>query len=220
MPLSPVATDNFSSYSAGTKLAASANWDAAVGTGIMICRGADNVEVDAAGTGAGSPGADYHTGTYTNNQYSQVLVDAGSSGDTYGGVAVQIIAADDDWYHLVGNELDTSGPYLEEVNAGSATTIAGYAIDGWDVGDEIRLEISSATLSAYLNEVLLGTSGSRTYTGGKPGLAGFPSGAFPRYDDWEGGDVTAAGGDPESNLIGGKLLNGGLLVGAGNLLGR
>ena len=33
-------------------------------------------------------------------------------------------------------------------------------------------------------------------------------------------DYTAGGADPESNLVGGKLLHGGLLVGGGNLVGR
>lgn len=33
-------------------------------------------------------------------------------------------------------------------------------------------------------------------------------------------NAVAAGGDPESSLVGGKLLDGGLLIGAGNLLGR
>lgn len=193
MPLSPVATDNFNSYANGTKLAASANWDAAVGTGAYICRTTTVVEVDPA---FGAIGADYWVGagSFTDPQYSQVVVATGGTGDSYGGPAVQVKAADDDWYHLVGNGVDAGGPYLEEVNAGSITTLTAFAIDGWDTSDVIRLEYEGGVLRAVLNEVSLGTdTPSFALTGGLPGLGvGFEDGANPKYDNWEGGNITAA----------------------------
>lgn len=194
MPLVPVATDDFSAYGTNTQLAASANWDNAFGTG-WIVRSSARVEVDP-GAPSG-PTADYWVGagTFTANQYSQIDMTAGSSGATYGGPAVRIDPTGDNCYWLVGSETDTSGPYLERVDAASATTLASYGIDGWDVADQIRLEAEGTTLRSYLNGALLGSTTDATYATGSVGLGGINDGSsFPRYDNWVGGNITAAGG--------------------------
>lgn len=219
MSRSAVATDDFNR--AGPALGA--NWANLYSSGIgdVVIGGSDyignNVGSD---TGEGAAARWVGTGTFADDQYSSLVLEnlSWQSGLTHVGVICRASAdteGDRDFY-WAAVVYDGAGP--------SYRTEFGKIVDGtrtefhtasvsWANGDRVELECEGTTIRVLKNGTALGGSFTTTdsaIASGKPGVcaSGTPS---ARGDDWEGGDIVAAG-DPEGSLAGGKLIGGGLLI--------
>lgn len=193
-----VASDNFDSYANFSALTDQANWNAVAGgtdTHLNLKPAADG----RVSGGSGGRVADYHTDTYSADQYSTGTLEmpAGTENATVG-VAVRISATVDDYY-TVQYKRNSTTLYLRKVNSGTMAQIQStsktYA-DGvklWlqavGTGSATRLSVWEDTGSGWVAVWMNEDPGGTYIDGGKPGVAAVSNDLDAKLDDWSGGDV-------------------------------
>jgi hypothetical protein len=142
------------------------------------------------------------TGTFTNDQYSSIVVSniTTTLNDNYGiGVICRASADTDanrDYYEFVmlNTESPGSGQQTFELNKwvnGTQTTLNTGLVTIAN-GNRIELEVQGTTIRACINGTALGGSWTQTdssIASGQPGICG-AGGDNIRGDDWQGGSLT------------------------------
>ena len=154
-----------------------------------------------------------NTETFSGDHYAEGTLTTETSSN-YIGVAVRLQSGSASGYYL---QISTSNNQLFEISSGSSTQLGSNGTDTASSGLVIRLEASSSTITPYTGGTTSGTPGAQTdstHTGGAAGTGavGYAEPLDTKLNDWEGGDLGGGGADPEAGLIGGKLLDGGLLM--------
>lgn len=134
--------------------------------------------------------------TWPNDQYSQCTCTVtGTGADTGPGVTVRCgsPSASSTWYRLSINKAASNNLVLYKSVAGALTRIAQRTITFTD-GHTLRLEVSGTTLSIFYDGVLQGATVTDSgIASGEAGLGYSSTSTAATVDDWEGGDLTAAG---------------------------
>jgi hypothetical protein len=143
--------------------------------------------------------AHWNADSFDNDQYAEADVPASITPGDYQiiGVAVRCAASAVTAYCYSGC---VGFSYLARVVAGTATTIADNG-DGFDATDEIRLEANGTTVTPILNgstDSSLGAQTDATIASGYAGVCswqetGNTTRRNSRVDNWEGGNLGAAG---------------------------
>jgi hypothetical protein len=131
---------------------------------------------------------------FNTNHKSQVTISGGNSltgAGSWAGVAVRIQATGQSGYYcgIVG------GAYkLRRLDSGAENNLANIT-DTPTVGDVLRLEANSTTITCYINNVQKAqATGESTYSGGAPGLFGYQGIDAWEMDTWSGDDLSGGGG--------------------------
>lgn len=181
-------TDNFDSYSAAT-LGGQGDWVSALGTQAVNKPAADGeVYSNTSGNECGT----LYNGTFTNDQYSELVISA-ISVNSYIGVGVRMSSAGGGYYY--GWYSNNSTAYVVRTMAGGTAELSSTGT-AFQVDDTIRMVAYEDTLMFYINGVLdtgIDTDGKivDTYiSSGDPGVTGYGASSNTRGDLWEGGDYT------------------------------
>ena len=191
------------SFPGGNETPIAGNWNSGAG-------GWGNVNLVSNAVQAGTTDTDvmakYNAGSFSNDQYSQAKIVTFSTGTGYVGVSVRAQSdTDGSCYVLYAQNVNNRFEIAKQNASGasvSTTTLATITATP-AVNDIIKLEATGTnptTLKAYQNGTQIGsnvTDSSSPYNNGRPGVAFYSSTvANHRLDDWEGGDVGAAAGQP------------------------
>lgn len=181
-------TDDFEGYSAsGASLNGQGSWLAENGDMDVNDTGGDNrVSPNAAGNHAS-----YYNQTFTDDQYSQAVMDD-LAGLVKGGVTTNCQNDGGDYYIYYGSDAESK---LARIVDGSATDLATG--DAWSNTDIVKLVSHGDLLKCYKNGsldtsidsdgIVTDDSGDKL-TGGWPGIGGNGNNIGIDIDDWEGGD--------------------------------
>jgi hypothetical protein len=131
---------------------------------------------------------EYYAGTFTNDQYSQVVIKALPASSFVGcGPAVRMSAS--------------AGGYTVAVNTvagihlyGPSGVIGSYGETTPAVNDLIRLEAEGTAIRVYQNGTLRISTTDSNIASGNPGIFAYANGqtlADIQLDDWEGGNLGA-----------------------------
>lgn len=148
--------------------------------------------VYSSGGGADDQAAHWNADVFDDDQYAEATV-AAITGGTYTGVAVRCAASGASFYAFLGDATD--GSYLDKYVSGVYTQL-GSKGSPFAVSDVIRLEVSGTTLTPKINGSTSGTPGAQTdsaLSSGSAGIGGAGSSSSSRIDNWEGGNLGAAG---------------------------
>ncbi len=128
----------------------------------------------------------YYTGTFANNQYSQVVIVKGTNG--YEGVVVRASSGNNGY----GVTLDGgSGCTIYKWVSGTRTSIGSCTVT-WTDGHTLYLESVGTTLTVKDNGSTIGTATSQTdLSSGSPGITGYQD-SPGKLTFWEGGDIGGA----------------------------
>lgn len=203
MSRSLIASDAFASMANFTQV--NPNWGnvtAASGTITGSFSGSDAAGEVQAAVWSGS-------GSFSNDQYSSLVIVSLSFLTLSNGVGVIVRSTTDTNgsrdYYQVFLASDSSGPtyttIFSKVVNGTRTQLHSAAA-AWANGDRIELEAEGTTIRVCKNGTALGGSFTQTDSSlatGKPGVCA--SGNVVTADDWEGGDIVAAGGAAASTLM-------------------
>ena len=158
------------------------------------------------GTDGSEEAGQVMTGSFTDDQYSSLVISAlAFQSAPYGHGVIVRASADVDSsntstrdYYAVAVQNSTGGPtyptVLYKVVNGTATTLHSASVV-WAVNDRLELEVEGSTLRVCKNGTALGGSFTQTDTAlttGKPGVAMAAGGSSSILgDDWEGGNITS-----------------------------
>ena len=142
-------------------------------------------------------------GTFTDDQYALIAINSlDFQSQNYSiGVVCRASADQDgnrDYYYAVvyGDAASSYTTALGKVVNGTATELHSAEV-AWVAGDTIELECEGTSLRLLRNGVSLGGLFEQTdsdLTTGLPGVAGAGGYAGVSGDNWEGGNITTAGG--------------------------
>lgn len=207
MARTSIATDNFNRANGPL----GANW-----ASLNNANGADPaIQTNVIGGAvAGGPGGNaaaarwVGTGTFTDDQYSSiVIVEADTGSANYGmGVVARASADTDaarDYYYFAAASNDTY--ILAKIVNGAETTLASGS-QNWVDGDRVEIECQGTTIRGMRNAVTVASVTDSALTTGKPGIAPWGDGFLATGDDWEGGNLTV--GDV-TVALGGSASTGG-----------
>ncbi len=208
----PVATDNFNRASLGANWTSlNPNWGDPTTTASTFLVG---VTTDALGNEQAARWDG--TGTFSNNQYSQLLIqNLDWLSSTYNiGVICRADSATNGSrdYYFLAIESSVNGPpfsaptILGEVNNGTVTEHNRANVSWTDTSDTMGIDCDGTTIAGVKNGTRLGgafTITDATLTTGKPGILITGSSSYPQGDNWEGGDIATAGA-VKANPISGR----------------
>jgi hypothetical protein len=131
--------------------------------------------------------------SFTNDQFSQIVVPGALASGTWLGVVVRVSADGGSLYNMI--YFNNGGSYelrLYWKNAGSYNLLATFTLGAaLSPGDLIRIVVIGPVLTGYVNGIQLVTASESTLNGGAPGFAFFNS--TQGIDNWLGG-YSADGG--------------------------
>jgi hypothetical protein len=193
-----VASDNFNRADG----AVGANWTQLYGFwGNMLVD--TNQYRGAAGSDANMSAAAWAgSGSFANDQYSSaILTDDGGGFGNAGGVIARASTDTDanrDYYFFRWSP-NTGTTELGKIVNGTETILVTSTTPTWAEGDRIEIECEGTTIRGMKNGVTVSAGATFSTTdsslaSGKPGICGAQSANTPKFDDWEGGDITGAGG--------------------------
>jgi hypothetical protein len=205
VPRTLIASDNFNRVGP----ALGANWAQLnpLNAGDVEIGGSDYIfNGFTAATGEGGAARWTGAGSFSNDQYASLVLDfiddfistaynvgpiCRASADTEGGR--------DFYWAAVACQAGGGGTWATSFGkiVNGVRTQFHSANVAWSVGDRIELEVEGTTVRLCKNGTPLGGSFTTTDSAlstGKPGVHAAGSSAAIRGDDWEGGDITAAGG--------------------------
>lgn len=202
MGRSVVATDNFNRASLGTDWTQLDTFD-----GSLIINTSIRLDSDNSSLGSSSPVGRWDgAGTFSDNQYAKITVKAldNIAAGHWGGVIVRASADQDaarDFYYAIIESVGAGPTYTTRVGKvvnGTHTSLASTT-QTWSIDDTIELEVEGSDLRVYRNgsQITALNVTDTALTTGKPGAI---TNATFYLDDWEGGDVTAAGGGPATGF--------------------
>lgn len=151
--------------------------------------------------------AEYYSGAWPANQYSQASL-TGISGTSVGtgiGVTCRSSTVAANYYRAIVSNAATNNVEVARVDAGAANVLAQRTA-AWTSGDILRLEVSGSTLRVLRNGVQLGADiTDSTYASGSAGIAYENTLTAGALDNWSGGSLAVA---PGSTPVGRGLLMG------------
>lgn len=177
-------TDNFNR---ADSLDLGANWATPTGaTGLQI------VSNQVYGESTTGFNVEYYVGTFTNNQYSQVVMTVRSAGGATGVGPTVRVSAGGNGYMVLAN--GGTGIILALLlNGGWGGQLASYGVSVPPLGAVIRLEAEGTALRVYEDGVLRISTTDATYATGNPGAVHSESTlSAAQLDDWEGGNLGGA----------------------------
>ena len=178
------ATDNFTAANGTALTTYSANWTLNNGNFAI------NTNAVYPNSGSTENGAHWNADTFNNDQYSQGDLISEALGRAIG-VAVRCHASAATFY---GWYNDTAGSYLFKMVAGVWTQL-GADQASWAVNDIPRIEAEGTTIRGLVNGSTVITQTDSAIASGSAGLSGYHAASSVRLDNWEGGDLGAAGGN-------------------------
>ncbi|MCB9135150.1 MAG: hypothetical protein H6636_06975 [Anaerolineales bacterium] len=185
------ATDAFTG-SDGTELTTySGNWTLNSGNFVI------NTNALAPYASVTEDGAHWNADTFADDQYAQIVLAAETSSHA-SGVAVRCHASAATYY---GWYDDTTSCYMFKMMGGTWTQL-GAALGSETVGNTIKLEVVGTTLTYYRNGSSRATRTDSAISAGYAGVSGYGSSNSSRVDDWEGGNVGVAAGQPTTKRLG------------------
>ena len=216
----PVATDDFNRASIGS------NW---TGTNQLENEITIYSSTKCTGATANTSSNRMHgywsgTGTFSDDQYSQIVVTGVSEITASYSVGVGVRNSTDTganrdgyWFEFQEDSGTAKTTRILKVVNGSVTQLSTTTIN-WADGDTMRLDIIGSDLKAYRNDTLISALNvtDTALTTGKPGITGSGGSSGPWADSWVGGDVTAGAGgrtthNPRSFPLGVRLgIRGGI----------
>jgi hypothetical protein len=129
---------------------------------------------------------------FDGNHKSTITLTGSNLAGAYGGVAVRVQASGQNAY-VFG---DVLGAYVISKMASGALSTLQTCTGTPTVGDILKLEISGATLTAYVDSgagfVQVGTANNSDLTGGSAGLWGYGGIGIYVLTNWAGDDLSAA----------------------------
>jgi len=171
----------------GTANPIGGNWTTCVGSQAMRKNGA------AGGATADQNAAYYNAVSFANDQYSQAVI-LGYGGGAYDAPGLVLRHNGTNFYYVWLNYNGTR-VYISHYNGGGWTNIGSYAtISAFTVGHTLRAEIEGNTITVKDNTTSIRTQdvSSVGITSGSAGISQYGNSDY-RIDDWEGGDLGAAG---------------------------
>ena len=130
-------------------------------------------------------GAYWNADTFANNQYAQCNKTGNQSGPSVRAAGTTQATLDNyHWRNAPANE------GLFRTDDGTSTRLT--AISDAASGALVKITVSGTTLEIFYDGVSQGTTVDATYASGSAGIFGY-DGSTSRLDNWEGGDVAAAG---------------------------
>ena len=185
-----MASDDFNRADGGL----GANWVRVNGTALAIV--SNRVESVAANAGI----MKYDTGTWADNQESQVTMVSAPSGKACG-PAVRLSGTDGTSVGYVFVTDHVSYTYLMTLDNGVLNAMgAGLATPA--AGSVLKITASGTTIEAFDDGVSLGTRTNASYTSGKPGIYGEGAGTVIQLDDWSGVGDSGGGSGHYGRLAG------------------
>jgi hypothetical protein len=192
------ASDNFTAAANAGLAAYSANWTVNAGTFAVNAAG-DYVQCDYANAYAV---ARWNADAFGADQFSEVKVSlrtGAAAACDWIGPAVRIHATANTYYGVfASSNFGTNSIYLSKLVAGSLTDLA--FVDGLAVaaGDVLRLEVTGSSLTVKRNGVAIAGLTNITdasIAAGSAGICGYgePADTVSWMDDWQGGNLGAAG---------------------------
>lgn len=173
-------TDSFTG-SDGTALAThDANWTVHQGTGEIQSNSLKLYNNSAIAWAT-------YAGTVNDDQYSQAVASAISSGH-FNGLVVRCNTSGTATFY--GTSWDGSNAYIFKQVAGAYTQL-GAAVTSPSAGDTVKLAVSGTTISLYHNGSLVTTRTDSDITSGNPGVFAYHESAS-RLDTWQGGNFARA----------------------------
>lgn len=186
------ASDNFTAAANAGLQTYSANWTISSGA-FAVDAAADCVVPN---NGSTDCLAWWNADAFAADQYSEgKLVGGGSANNSQIGVAVRVAAGN----NCYGLYYQSAGQHIWLFKSvGGVWTELAYAngVGAWNNGDTIRLEVSGATLTPKHNGALiaaLGTVNDSSLASGAAGICGYGLETACKLDDWQGGNLGAAG---------------------------
>ena len=196
-----VITDNFNRVN-GAIGSSSEGWS------WTVTAGAFNITSNAATPGTGGHNNARADSDLNADHYAQAVCTCAGGVDDVG-VIVRYASAADSGYVLVN---DNTNDVIYKNSAGSYTSLASSAQAG-PSGAVMRLEASGTSLTGKRGASTTASTTDSTFTTNtRAGIRAYnEGGTTSTVDDFEAGDLTAAGARPR--LIGGRLVNRGLTLG-------
>lgn len=176
-------TDDFESYSAGG-LGGQGNWVAARNNLTVIDVGGDN---RIHGGASSDQSVVYYNKTLTNDQSSQITIDASAS-STYVGVCVRASGSGatlNCYGYYYRNGTDT---FFKFVN-GVKTNIGTGTNPSMSSGDILRIEAIGTSIKVYINDIEQRSTTDSDISSGYAGVVSYDNATTPSMDDWEGKDL-------------------------------
>jgi hypothetical protein len=130
-----------------------------------------------------------NTGTFANNQYSQIKFTATPSSSEVGGPAVRCSAGTNGAYAYIFTVYNsTTGGFYCHYTGDNWVQIGSDVSISVTTGDVLKLTVSGSVLTIYQNGTQRGTAtdANNRIASGRAGFNGLNSVTF---DDWEGGDL-------------------------------
>jgi hypothetical protein len=195
------ASDSFTTTTNQTLTAYSSNWTSNINN-FSVYEAGDDILSNA---GYGECGAHWNADTFNADQYSRVRISKDNYTDETSpvslGPAVRCHASAATYYgfYAMGQGRNSDENYLFVMEAGVWTQIGSMGTLTVTVNDIMRLEASGTTLTPTINGSTTGTPGAQTneaLAGGYAGVTGYHNTDYLRMDDWEGGNLNAATGQP------------------------
>lgn len=220
MARTPVASDTFDSAISGSWANGDGDWaTCSWAAGGFVQPTAANTDCSIRWT-ADTPG---------NDQYCSFVIGSFGSSNAILGAMCRAAAGTDESTYIGSVNIAVDNKYsIYEVNASFGFSLLSGAGTAGDVADgsTVTLEAEGTALRLYTDEgggdTLRVSTTDATLASGSWAMYLYDQTVVAecRITSWVGGNITAAGGDPEGGLIGGKLLRGGLLMRGGVLIGR
>lgn len=216
--MSVLATDNFNRAGPGL----GANWTTVTGMGAPQIESSTTVRTNAVGTDSA---ARYSAITWPDDQYSQIKVVTTASTQRGVGVIVRCATGAATFYGVYAKNLGaTATVTLFESTAGTGVDLATTTTT-FSANDVLKLEAIGTALKVYRNGTIISALSvtDASITSGQAGILVFvDSGATTAAigDDWEGGDIDVAGGQPIVKRMGGvkDVAHGGYRHGSGRMI--
>jgi hypothetical protein len=147
--------------------------------------------VKGASGGGNECGSYWNADTPNNDQYAQIRVTF-NSGDYGAGPAVRISTSVNTFYVLWVNDRYTV--ILWKRLNGNWTNLGTYSVPFINSGDLLRLEVSGTTLTPIIAGTTYATKTDSDIASGMVGMMCNYNNGYTSLDDWEGGNLGAAGG--------------------------
>jgi hypothetical protein len=202
------ATDSFTGTNGTALQTYSSNWGINAG-GFVI-----NTNAFAPASGGNECGARWTADSFNNDQYAQCVLTAKEGTTNFAaGIGVRHAAAGTATYY--GYYQDGGGNGFCFKNVAGTWTLLGAAFSSAATSTTLRLEANGTTLTVKHNGASQGTRTDSSITSGAAGVTGYSNSTSMRADDWEGGNLAAAGAIVGSTAI--AFSSTSTLTGAGAL---
>lgn len=135
----------------------------------------------------------YSAGTFTDDQYSQIVLTAvgAGTGSSGGGLALRCATDDSETFYRVVQSTSASNNVTIGKFVGGAFTQLVQFTQVFSNGDTMRFQVAGTQLEVLRNGVSIGTFSDGSIASGQAGVAYSSTSTGVILDTWEGGDYVA-----------------------------